>query len=146
MVRDWVIEIGRGVGPLTFGMSKKAVLSLLGEPSYKIEDTGGLVYSKLGVLCGFDAQSGRLTGIEVDPSHDFRLHGSNLPIELSALMQALRPFGVHLSAEDSTRSCYIDDEKGVMVFVEDGQVDAVVFGVQFDKDGDNIVWPSTQEA
>ncbi|MEL6195558.1 MAG: hypothetical protein AAFZ38_01325 [Myxococcota bacterium] len=126
-------------------MSKETVRSLLGDPSYEIEDTGGLVYRELGVLCGFDAQSRRLSGVEVDPSGDFRLDGSNLPTELSALMRALRPFGVHLTAQDAKRSCYTDDEKGVMVFVEDGQVDAVVFGVEYDEDGDNIVWPSIHE-
>ncbi|MEM6275099.1 MAG: hypothetical protein AAF735_07655 [Myxococcota bacterium] len=96
---DKNIELNRSVGPLVFGMSRDTVLSTLGEPSYEIEETGGLVYRMLGVLCGFDEDTQRLSSVEIDSSSGFSLSGVLLSSSLPRLKEQLASQGIELVAD-----------------------------------------------
>ncbi|MEO1333391.1 MAG: hypothetical protein AAFV32_07690 [Myxococcota bacterium] len=141
MDMDKTIELNRRVGPLVFGMSKDTVLSILGEPSYEIEETGGLVYRMLGVLCGFDEDTQRLSSVEIDSSSGFSLSGVLLASSLQRLKGQLANQGIELVADRLRGELYSTGKARVRVFIEDDAISGIVFGVPFDESGDTILWP-----
>ncbi|MEL6340853.1 MAG: hypothetical protein AAFQ65_13155 [Myxococcota bacterium] len=118
--------------------------ALLGEPSYELENNDGLVYRNLGILCNFEPETRRLSSVELKPSYGFTLAGEQLPVELPALIEVLGVHGVRLKSEEGDSTLYLDDKWHVMVFMEDGVVDSIVFGVLYDDAGDNIQWPDRE--
>lgn len=144
MRSNWDVRLGQGVGPLKFGATLDAVTALLGKPSYELENNDGLVYRNLGILCNFEPKTRRLSSVELKPSHGFTLAGEQLPVELPMLIEVLSIHGVRLQREEGDSTLYLDDKWHVMVFMEDGVVDSIVFGVLYGDAGDNIQWPDGQ--
>ncbi|MEO1481279.1 MAG: hypothetical protein AAFU77_04185 [Myxococcota bacterium] len=135
------IEVGRSVGPLVFGLAREEVLSLLGTPSAEYKDIDAIFYDDPFMLCGFDSATDRLTSVEVTPASGFKLNDKELPASFPALRRLLSKEGVSLVAEKSDPDLHFDPKLRVMVFVQEGAVDAVSFGVLFDEAGDTILWP-----
>lgn len=147
------VHLGRGLGPLLFGISMKEAMGLMGGPPDDERDEDGsrlLEYGYRGTALFFHAEEGdRLSGIEVDSVSGALLFGRNVfqmgRLEVTELLRSeqgdamddassvvhLDPFGTRLTVRPLSLDLYFDSGNRLV---------EIHWGPFIDSAGD-FIWP-----
>lgn len=147
MERHLAIHIGRGVGPIRYGMSRVAVAEILGRPQRKsiYGDFRGETWEYLfqGLEVDFDEdESDRVVGISVLNGAAL-LDGQKLVGISEVQMKAWMLKRGHATSADVVGHLleYDYEQLGLTFYVEHGHVSSVHCSPIWDAGSDQPIWP-----
>ncbi|ASB50852.1 hypothetical protein [Alkalitalea saponilacus] len=153
------IQLGTGIGKLKFGMTRKEVVSIIGEPNEieeftpdETNDTGNSIawhYDELELSASFDEEDNwRLTSLAVS-SPDYLFEDINLiGLSQEEVMQQIEMMDLgDIELEDLSDEDLVNQQVGSIpdvslnLWFEDGILTEIQWGPYWDDEDESYIWP-----